>query len=208
MKTLWRLPSPSSGGVETRFEVRADGVGALTLAYPYDGDETVRTYTILFDDLASYRCTFHGAQTLEQLDSYDRLNDLGAADPPSSDDDDAADAWPASPGRRRYRLGVDEGPCYEIVAGAIKVVEEPRRNLMRALREFLADPIDWKARQVRAALVLLGAEEPPLLDLAASLARYMPEIGWPAITLDDLRTSAARALESLVRAGASEGGGD
>lgn len=96
---LWKLPYPSSGGVETQYH--------NDILYIEDTSGENISYRIVFSRVDSFSITSYHDLQVEQIElSYDRLMEKSHLGP-----------------LKCFEICFDDGPCYEIVASSF-VVEE------------------------------------------------------------------------------------
>ena len=118
-EVVWKLPFPSSGLSGVDFQKLAGRSCALVCD---DGENgPVR---MVFDGVEAFKCTYHNACTVEMIDTYDRLSDLGRTEwldsiwrqlTCSGDDVGAL---------RHLMIYFDGGPCYEFVCRSFRVEGE------------------------------------------------------------------------------------
>lgn len=120
MKTLWQLPYPSSGGVDSRLTVLPGRECVLVIAPHGGGEEGQARYSIAFHDVAGYRCTYWAAMTAQMVAAYDRLADMEASEW-IAEVGAAQQGARAEPSRRHYRICLDDGPCYDVLAASFEI---------------------------------------------------------------------------------------
>jgi hypothetical protein len=77
--TLWKSPVASTAFVEgERFEQLGDSC-TLTFEYEDENDEVVRG-RLFFDGVQAFKCTYLYACSVEMIESYDKIVELGETD--------------------------------------------------------------------------------------------------------------------------------
>ena len=71
-EVVWALPFPSSGLSAVHFQQLAGRRCSLTC----DNGEN-SPVRLAFEGVEAFKCTYHNACTLEMVETYDRLTDLG-----------------------------------------------------------------------------------------------------------------------------------
>ena len=199
MTTIWKLPYTSSSGTESVLEDRDGRTLAIILIAPFDGDDTPATVSLLFRDVAIYQTTFLPALRPEiSGPAYDSLIDVGDTEwlrqvAPTSQRFDGTT-------RRHFRIsmGVD-GPCYDVIAASVEIVEEKRLYLVRALEWFLEEPTDSNASSLYAVARTWATDSDVARELCRTLREFFPSIGPVRITQRELIDAAQRAYAALTR---------
>jgi hypothetical protein len=108
MISLWKMPFPSSWGVETRLVQEPHRRLRLEI-FDQTGEHS-DSVLLLFSDVQTYRCTFLPALTAEQISiSYDCLVELPAI---------RLNIQTST--HKCFVICFDDGPCYEIVAASVQ----------------------------------------------------------------------------------------
>ena len=117
-QVIWTLPSPSSGmgGVDFR---RLSG-RRCALVYDDGEDGLVR---LLFEGVEAFKCTYHNACTLEMVETYDKLTDLGHTQWLDSVRRQLANSGDGVDSLRHLMIYFDNGPCYEFICRGFRVGE-------------------------------------------------------------------------------------
>ena len=122
MKTLWKIPVPSSADLRPELELQP--YRTLVLTFAADEDHTSRV-TMTFRGVIAYRVWFLDSLTSGLLDAYDKLIDVGESD------------WLAggrktnshTPGTLRHlRILFDDGPCYEFLCTSVELPTLPTQQ--------------------------------------------------------------------------------
>jgi len=115
-EVLWKLPFPSSGLSGVDFQQLAGRSCSLSCV---DGEST--PVRIVFDGVEAFRCTYHNACTVEMIETYDRLSDLGRTEWLNSVRRQLASFGEDVEALRHLMIYFDDGPCYEFICRGFRV---------------------------------------------------------------------------------------
>lgn len=128
VKVIWELPFPSSaveGGVIFRELIRR----ACALECEFEDDEgALIFFTLTFDGVEAYKCTYKACSFNMVSDAYDQVVDLEQTDwlnhiktqlTVNSDSRSIDDL-------KHLMIYFDDGPCYEFICRTFKVDSERR----------------------------------------------------------------------------------
>lgn len=118
-EVVWTLPFPSSGLSGVGFQ-RLLGRGCA-LACDDGESSPVR---VVFEGVEAFKCTYHNACTLEMVETYDKLTDLGSTDWLDSVRRQLSGAGDDVDSLRHLMIYFDDGPCYEFICRGFRVAEE------------------------------------------------------------------------------------
>ena len=116
---VWKLPFPSSrlSGVDFQQLDRR----SCALACDDGENSPVR---IFFDGVEAFRCTYHHSCTIEMIQTYDRLTDLGQTPWLDSIRQQLSSFGDEIRSLRHLTIYFDDGPCYEIICRNFRIEEQ------------------------------------------------------------------------------------
>jgi hypothetical protein len=115
-EVVWKLPFPSSGLSDVDFQKLAGRSCVLTC----DADEN-SPVRILFDGVEAFKCTYHNTCTVEMIETYDRLTDLGRTGWLDSVRQQLSGFGEDVAALRHLMIYFDDGPCYEFICRGFRV---------------------------------------------------------------------------------------
>lgn len=112
MQTLWKFPFPTSGlaGDEVSCDVRRGDKIVLTIQVNEE-----RRIELRFTDVYAVRCTFDQACTLEMIEAYGALIDVGESEFLKSAIRQIKDTHHSIIGLRHLSIYFDDGPCFDFI---------------------------------------------------------------------------------------------
>ena len=123
---VWTLPVPSTALLEfTNLTVVSPQICVIDCEY--EGDDAIVSLKLIFDEVESYRVTFHEACNSEMINlSYDVVADVGSSDWLSLVALSIKGHGGNAQGIRHLMIYFDEGPGYEFICRAFRVEETTR----------------------------------------------------------------------------------
>lgn len=118
-EVLWSVPFPSSGMSDVDFRKMSGRDCALVC----DDGESV-TVRLLFEGVEAFKCTYHHACTVEMVETYDRLTDLGDTEWLDSVRRQLSFTGGDVAALRHLMIYFDDGPCYEFICRGFRAEEE------------------------------------------------------------------------------------
>jgi hypothetical protein len=120
---VWQLPFPSSSLASVDFQKLAGR--SCVLSCRHDDYGLVR---VIFDGVEAFKCTYHLPCTVDMIETYDKLTDLGVTLWLSSIQQQLSEN--GSDGRTLHHLMIyfDDGPCYEFICRSYRVENEGARR--------------------------------------------------------------------------------
>ena len=117
---VWKLPFPSSGlsGVDLQ---ELSGRRSCALACDDGENNPVR---VIFDGVEAFKCTYHNACTVEMVETYDGLTDVGRTGWLESVRQQLSGFNEDVEALRHLMIYFDDGPCYEFICRGFRVEEE------------------------------------------------------------------------------------
>ena len=119
MPVLWKLPFPSSGLSGVEFQQLARRSCSLACD---DGEN--RPVRIVFDCVEAFKCTYHNACTVEMIETYDKLSDVGRTGWLESIRRQLSDFGEEVEALRHLMIYFDDGPCFEFICREFRVEAE------------------------------------------------------------------------------------
>jgi len=106
-----------------------------SLEYFYEGEEDYLAIfeTLIFDGLESFKCTYYKACSLEMIEAYDKVVDIGSSDWLSEIKQNLLQAKADSENLKHLRIYFDDGPCYEFICRSFEVVSEEKKDYFENL---------------------------------------------------------------------------
>ena len=117
-EVVWTLPFPSSGLSGVGFQNLLGRSCALTCD---DGENS--PVRVVFEGVEAFKCTYHNACTLEMIETYDRLTDLGRTQWLDAIRQQLASFGNDVNSLRHLMIYFDDGPCYEFICRGFRVEE-------------------------------------------------------------------------------------
>ena len=117
---LWKLPFPSSGRDGLNFQ-QLLGRSCVITCYAAER-ETAR---LIFDGVEAFKCSYHHSCTIEMVQSYDTLSDVGATDWLYSVREQLSHFGEDVQSLRHLMIYFDDGPCYEFICRSFRIETEP-----------------------------------------------------------------------------------
>jgi hypothetical protein len=118
-EVVWTLPFPSSGLSGVDFEKLPGRRCSLACD---DGEGSAAR--LVFEGVEAFKCTYHNACTLEMVETYDKLADLGRTSWLDSVRRQLAGSGADVDSLRHLMIYFDDGPCYEFICRGFRVGEE------------------------------------------------------------------------------------
>ena len=118
-EVVWKLPFPSSGLSGVDFQKLPGRVCALTCD---DGENS--PVRVVFEGVEAFKCTHLKACTVEMVETYDRLSDLGRTEWLESVREQVSVFGEDVDALRHLMIFFDDGPCYEFICRGFKVEAE------------------------------------------------------------------------------------
>jgi hypothetical protein len=118
-EVVWKLPFPSSGLSGVYFQMLLGRSCALVC----DDDEN-SPVRIVFDGVEAFKCTYHNSCTVEMVETYDRLSDLGRTPWLDSVRRQLSRSGETVEALRHLMIYFDDGPCYEFICRGFRVEDE------------------------------------------------------------------------------------
>jgi hypothetical protein len=120
---LWTLPVPSTAlfhGVV--FQKLLGRTCSLSCDYEdEDEDDKVVSLQLLFDGVEAFKCTYYRACSLEMIEAYDKLTDLGCTEWLNDVKMQLDDSGEDTSELRHLTIYFDDGPCYEFICRSFRV---------------------------------------------------------------------------------------
>jgi hypothetical protein len=118
-EVVWTLPFPSSGLSGVVFQKLAGRSCALACD---DGEHS--PVRLVFDGVEAFKCTYHNACTLEMVETYDKLTDMGRTPWLDSVRRQLSGFGGEVQSLRHLMIYFDDGPCYEFICRSFRVTDE------------------------------------------------------------------------------------
>ena len=115
-EVVWKLPFPSSGLSRVAFQKLAGRSCALAC-----GDGESSPVRIVFEGVEAFKCTYQNACTVEMVETYDRLSDLGRTWWLDSVRQRLSGFVEDVESLRHLMIYFDDGPCYEFICRSFRV---------------------------------------------------------------------------------------
>ena len=115
-EVVWTLPFPSSGLSNVDFQKLAGRSCALAC-----DDSENRPVRLVFNGVEAFKCTYHHACTLEMIETYDSLTDLGQTQWLDSVQRQLSRSGESVQLLRHLMIYFDDGPCYEFICRGFRV---------------------------------------------------------------------------------------
>lgn len=78
IKTIYKLPVPSTALLKDPiFEERIKRTGALICEYESETEDKIVILTMVFENLAAFKCSYYGAQGSEMSNAYSKVINFG-----------------------------------------------------------------------------------------------------------------------------------
>jgi hypothetical protein len=100
------------------------------LEYFYEGEEDYSEVLekLIFDGVESFRCTYYKACSLDMIQAYDKVIDVGNSDWLDEIKQNLSEAKVMTENLKHLRIYFDDGLCYEFVCTSFEVVKEKQEN--------------------------------------------------------------------------------
>jgi hypothetical protein len=118
-EALWKLPFPSSERDSLKFQKLPGRSCALICSAIEQG-----IFQIIFEGVESFKCTYHHACTVEMIQTYDTLSDMGYTDWLRSIKEQLLSVGDGGHGLRHLMMYFDDGPCYEFICRSFTIESE------------------------------------------------------------------------------------
>jgi hypothetical protein len=115
-EVVWTLPFPSSGLTSVDFQKLAGR--SCSLFCRHDDYGIVQ---IIFDGIEAFKCTYHLACTVDMIETYDNLTDLGITPWLSSIQQQLSEHGGDRLALHHLIIYFDDGPCYEFICRSFRV---------------------------------------------------------------------------------------
>jgi hypothetical protein len=126
---IWKTSVPSTAFLEGVKFTKLLG-RECSLEYFYEGEEdnSVVFEKLIFEGVESFKCTYFRSCSLEMIDAYDKVIDVGNSDWLSEIKSNLANAEADSENLKHLRIYFDDGLCYEFICSSFEVVKERKGN--------------------------------------------------------------------------------
>lgn len=115
-KTIYILPVPSTALLaDPVFEERIRRTCALICEYDSEKEEKNAVLTMIFEDLAVFKCSYYGAYGSEMHNAYDKVLDFGASEWLKEIKGNLAQYEINNAGLKHLAIYFDDGPAYEFI---------------------------------------------------------------------------------------------
>jgi hypothetical protein len=78
---------------------------------------------MLFEGVEAFKCTHYRACTIDMIDAYDIVVDLGSTEWLTQIESQLVGSHENATGLRHLRIYFDDGPCYEFICRSFRVEE-------------------------------------------------------------------------------------
>lgn len=128
-ETIWTLPVPSTALLRApAFQKQLGRTCALSSEYE-DDDDNVVSLKMLFEGVEAFKCTYYMACTIDMIDAYDIVVDLGSTEWLTQIESELVSSHENATGLRHLRTYFDDGPCYEFICRSFRVEENVDRKI-------------------------------------------------------------------------------
>ncbi len=106
-----------------------------SLEYSYEGAEDFSAIfeNLIFDGVESFKCTYYRSCSLEMIEAYDKVIDVGNSSWLSEIKQNLLQAGENAESLKHLRIYFDDGPCYEFVCRSFEVVSEEQKDYFEDL---------------------------------------------------------------------------
>ncbi len=101
-----------------------------SLGYYYEGkDDNSAVYEkLIFDGVESFKCTYYKACSIDMIEAYCKVIDVGKSSWLSEVKKNLSEARENSESLKHLRIYFDDGPCYEFICRSFQVRNEEQKN--------------------------------------------------------------------------------
>lgn len=122
-ETIWTLPVPSTALLSDPVFQKLPGRTCALAAEYEDDDDNVVSLKMLFEGVEAFKCTYYRACTIDMIDAYDIVVDLGSTEWLTQIESQLVSSHENASGLRHLRTYFDDGPCYEFICRSFRVEE-------------------------------------------------------------------------------------
>ena len=129
MKTIYTLPVPSTSLLnDAEFEMQLGRTCTLSCEYEHQG-EINNVLTMFFDGVEAFRCTYYRAVSLDLLEAYDKVVDLGETEWLRDLRNNLTECKMDATSLSHLATYFDDGPAYEFICRAFHTDIKTRRRI-------------------------------------------------------------------------------
>jgi hypothetical protein len=135
---IWKMSIPSTTLLEgVKFSMLLGR--KCSLEYSYEGEENFSSVfeILIFDGVESFKCTYYKACSLEMIEAFDKVVDVGNSDWLSEIRQNLLRAKANSENLKHLRIYFDDGPCYEFICRSFEVVSEKKKDYFENLNNLI-----------------------------------------------------------------------
>ena len=108
---LFKLPVPSTGFLE---DASFQMLGGRTCCIACPINETI-VLNLIFGEVEGFRCTYYKACSLDMIDAYDKVVDIGLSEWLRAIQTQLTTSGGNAVDLRHLQIYFDDGPCYEFI---------------------------------------------------------------------------------------------
>lgn len=125
---VWETSVPSTAFFkDVKFSMLLGRKCSLEYSYEGEEDNSVIFETLIFDGVESFKCTYYRACSLEMMEAYNKVVDIGNSYWLAEIKHNLLNAEVDCEGLKHLRIYFDDGPCYEFICRTFEGVSEDRK---------------------------------------------------------------------------------
>ncbi len=126
---IWKTSVPSTAFFQgVKFSILLGRKCLLEYSYEGKEDFLVIFETLIFDGVESFKCTYYRACSLEMIEAYDKVVDVGNSVWLAEIKQNLLRAEANATKLKHLRIYFDDGPCYEFICRSFEVVNEEQKD--------------------------------------------------------------------------------
>ena len=131
---IWKMPVPSTALLrDAKFSKLPKRKCLIEYFYEGEDDRSVIFEKLIFDGVESFKCTYFKANSLEMIEAYDKVVDVGNSAWLSEISHNLSESKVDSENLKHLRIYFDDGPCYEFICRTFEVVSEEKKDYFEDL---------------------------------------------------------------------------
>lgn len=97
---------------------------SLEYSYESEKDDSATPEKLIFDGVESFKCTYYNSCSLEMIEAYDKVINIGKSEWLIGIKQNLANTKIDSENLKHLRIYFDDGPCYEFICRSFQAVNE------------------------------------------------------------------------------------
>lgn len=128
-ETIWKMSVPSTALLEdAKFSQLPKRKCSLEYSYEGEEDFSIIFEKLIFDGVESFKCTYYRACSIEMIEAYDKVVDVGNSVWLAEIKQNLLRAEANATKLKHLRIYFDDGPCYEFICRSFEVGSEEQRD--------------------------------------------------------------------------------